>query len=80
MTWQPIETAPKDRLILLWRPGAQEWAKCDIGKWDEDRYARRPRPYWRSFLNIRSILRMRSWYPTHWQPLPTPPSHPTTDS
>jgi hypothetical protein len=47
MTWQPIETAPKDQLIMLWRP---EFHGCDIGRSDKDQYAKKPSPYWRSYF------------------------------
>jgi hypothetical protein len=42
--------------------------------WNDDRYARKPKPYWDgtdSFLGIR-ILRENA--PTHWLPLPDMPS------
>lgn len=79
MTWQPIETAPKDQLIMLWRPDAYEWARCDIGVLDADIYAKNPKPYWRSRLYDVLKSEMRNWRPTHWQPLPQPPTQPTTD-
>lgn len=37
--WQTIETAPKDRFILLFSPQQPRWAgNMDVGKWfgDED--------------------------------------------
>lgn len=79
MTWQPIETAPKDQVVLLWRPNAYGLAKCDIGNWDDDKYAKRPKPYWRSFLGCVRVSQMRNWYPTHWQPLPQLPTQPTKE-
>lgn len=40
MEWEPIETAPKDRAILLYIPPRHE--KCDGGivlsKWEEDEW------------------------------------------
>jgi hypothetical protein len=78
MTWQPIKTAPKDQLIMLWRPDAYLWAKCDIAIWCEDNLVRKSKPYWQSLL-IQSKVMQRCWYPTHWQPLPQPPTQPTTE-
>ncbi len=75
--WQPIETAPKDKsLILVYRPAALKWGQIDIATWDDDRYAKKPRPYWRSIIRIMGKLDMRAWEPTHWQPLPEPPQAP----
>lgn len=78
MTWQPIETAPKDQLIMLWRPDAYWWAKRDIAIWCKDNLARKPKPYWQSLL-IQGKVMQRYWYPTHWQPLPQPPTQPITE-
>ena len=62
--WQPIETAPKDRRILL-------SIDCSVGfcggNWDEDKYRKKPRPYWRADVeNWMGILWMRDHQPTHW--------------
>jgi hypothetical protein len=66
--WKPIETAPKDREIMIVRNG-----KIRIGKWDDDRYNKKPRPYWRDHQG-RNISTMRYLPPTHWMPLPEPPT------
>jgi hypothetical protein len=62
--WQPIETAPKDRLLLLccvgWKPSeakGEPWP-VKVGGW------------WNGVWNIFGA----SWRPTHWMPLPAPPS------
>jgi hypothetical protein len=70
MTWQPIETAPRDGTrVLVWMPKA---AEPFIASWDTQKYHKRPQPYWRSTMNLGvSWDRMRQ--PTHWQPLPPPP-------
>ncbi len=59
--WQPIETAPRDGTWLLcWEPGTE----VDIMRW----YAwSTTRGEWQSCEGIRTE-------PTHWQPLPAPPS------
>lgn len=76
MIWQPIHTAPVDgTLILLYRPDAYSWAKVDLAKWDKDRFAKNPRPYWYSLLYL-GKTEMRNWHPTHWQPLPDHPPLP----
>ena len=75
MTWQPIETAPKDgSIILLFRPAPHPWGRVDIARWDTNKYATRPKPFWRSLISIVSKTEMRHWAPTHWQLLPEPPA------
>lgn len=49
MNWQPIETAPKDgtRVLLYWAAATlsnQPFFAC--GRWNDDRYNKKPRPYW----------------------------------
>lgn len=63
MEWQPIETAPKDRTILL----AGKWM---FGEWEitADRY-----------LATRFPFVGGSNGPTHWMPLPDPPTPHTGD-
>lgn len=66
--WQPIETAPKDgTMVLIWRKlekgiGGDFPAHAAVDEW-----------------------RGNSWYrtrpgqqPTHWMPLPSPPTHQTS--
>jgi hypothetical protein len=69
--WQPIETAPMDRVVLLFPP---TWGgrTCAMGKWEEDLFAKKPRPYWRR-EDAMSVSRSRDMPPTHWMPLPVPP-------
>ena len=63
LPWQPIDTAPKNIVLLLRGPS---WVSC--GKWDADKYARRPKPFWNSDLAGKSFgLRwQRENQPTHW--------------
>ena len=71
MNWQPIETAPKDREILLACP------KRGVvrGKWDDNRYAKHPRPYWsHDRERIWGTLACRRDQPTHWMELPDMPN------
>lgn len=70
MEWQPIETAPKDKDVLLYLPrrGAIR------GQWNSDKYARVPRPYWSHDREwIFGVRETRDCQPTHWMPLPAPP-------
>lgn len=70
--WQPIETAPKDKMMLLYRPTAHEWGMVTLGKWEEDKYAKKPNPFWAMWHKIGGITEARAWKPTHWMQLPTP--------
>lgn len=75
MSWQPIETAPMNRRILLW------WRTCrepHIGQWDiDEEYDQRPKSWkspeegWRN-CGDQCIPRNQSDC-THWMPLPSPP-------
>ena len=75
--WQPIETAPRDREILvgsgeycvasaikrMWGPsGSAEWYYCTGGY-----------TVWQGPDETGSILEL-DFEPTHWMPLPNPPS------
>lgn len=63
-TWQPIETAPRDRRLELWTPGQDGGSR--LGRWDDDRYVKKPRPYWRFDGSMRSTQDRES-QPTHWR-------------
>lgn len=71
--WQPIDSAPKDQRLLLFYPGQLGGWIC--GHWDDDKYAKNSRPYWRNDRTIYMGVKMcRRHPPTHWMPLPPPPS------
>lgn len=71
-TWQPIETAPLDKIIQLWRAG-----KWDVGKFQDDRYAKYPKPFWEGYYTHWNGLRwMRLNPPTHWMDVPAAPTEP----
>jgi hypothetical protein len=57
--WQPIETAPKDKLILIanWSGAFCNWARSE--RWNETDKCWGTR--WQRFL------------PTHWLPMPPAP-------
>lgn len=68
--WQPIETAPKDecRSILVHFPEIGAWRVFWFdGIWCLSDNRNEPRP-----------LRGWSVQPTHWMPLPAPPTTPAT--
>lgn len=72
MEWKPIETAPKSKDLLLFCP------RCGVvvGRWDRDTYASVPKPYWTNDrVRIFGIRGTRLDQPTHWMPIPQPPSN-----
>jgi hypothetical protein len=64
MTWQPIESAPKDgtRVILSWG------GKSINGFFLDNSRTRTPWAGWR----VESMVAQPSGAPTHWQPFPAP--------
>jgi hypothetical protein len=77
--WQPIETAPKDRLIMLCVEGYQPASGC---WWPVD-------SCWTSFdweghfesdKEVSDYVNGTSYEPTHWMPLPAGPTSPLTSS
>ena len=74
--WRPIEWAPKDRDVDLLMPvEAFGERRMYPGKWDDDRYAKKPRPYWGAPLVelLWGVRFMRQHQPTHFRPRPQPP-------
>ncbi len=69
--WQPMEAAPQDGTAILL--ACRESVK--IGKWDDDRHSRRPRPFWNHDHHRTSSARADQ--PTAWLPLPHLPNAPT---
>jgi hypothetical protein len=74
MTWQPIETAPKDGSpLLVYFPEIGTWEVFwstnvfDFGSWNVSDNKHEDRP-----------LRGWSTQPTHWMPLPAPPAQEET--
>ena len=72
MMWQPIKTAPKDGThLILFCP--VRGVVCP-GRWDENRYARTPRPFWTHWgERTWGTMSVRNDQPTHWCPIPEPP-------
>jgi hypothetical protein len=70
--WQPIETAPKDGTKVLVFPPTRSAQSCSIARFEADKYARKPRPYWLR-LDAHQVCQSRGNHPTYWKPLPEPP-------
>lgn len=72
MTWQPIETAPKDgTLVLLYEPDNDEElidARIFVGLWNDARDAKFYGTAWEC-----AEYSAFNHYPTHWMPLPEAP-------
>lgn len=70
MTWQPIETAPKDGTRILLAGPEGPFKQPVVGRWDEDKYAAKPKPYWNNDrAGIFGIREIRTNQPTHWMPI-----------
>ncbi len=66
--WQDISTAPKNKRIGLLINGVEY-----IGRWEDDRFAQKPRPYWQheTFGRLQ-ISDQRKEQPTMWRELRAP--------
>ena len=67
--WQPIETAPKDRMILVWDEDVDH---PEVVRWNDGVKA-----FLIGFPDGNAdatddIVGWTAYYPTHWQPLPSP--------
>jgi len=68
--WKPIDTAPKDRRILLLIPMVDD-PLVVCGQWNRDSYKNKPRPHWENDQSyLRGALWTRAAQPTHWMELP----------
>jgi hypothetical protein len=61
MNWQPIETAPKDKWVLVYEP---DWPHLMVAKWVCDNMWKYARENGGVYLTC---------CPTHWMQLPEPP-------
>ncbi len=67
--WQPIETAPKDEeTVLLFSPIAARKPFITVGWFDVDKYR------WFMLDACAHSHGFIAQQPTHWMPLPAPPS------
>lgn len=76
--WLPIETAPKDGTrVMLYYPkrNEHEHPKIVFGRWDINRYAKHPNPYWTNDQEtLWGIRQLRAAPPTFWMPSPEAPN------
>lgn len=73
-----MEAAPKDRDILLLLPGdgAHRKPRWSVGTFDDDKYAQKPRPYWRAEIaRTMGSTWMRGNQPVAWMDLPPITTH-----
>ena len=73
MNWQPIETAPKDRSILLFYPYIEEdnniiqFDYVSVGVWCEEIRHNKTKCYWSNQnFYIMGIRHIKQYQPTHW--------------
>lgn len=64
MEWQPIETAPRDTMILA---GNSREGYTTLANFDHDR-----EEWWEANTHW-TDAHSAPLYPTHWMPLPPPP-------
>lgn len=68
--WHTIDSAPKDGTAILL--GHTCWETCWRGEWHEERlFNRRLEKAGWYRTNMQPVI-----FPTHWQPLPSPPEPP----
>lgn len=68
MTWQPIETAPKDGTVVLAITMEAQKPSARVSWFEGDGWVRIWKP--EKFAGTGPAR----WWPTHWMPLPPPPS------
>ncbi len=64
--WQPIETAPKDDRIRVW-----SWGEERHARWNPDKHAMRPRPFWQ--IEGIQLSTSREHQPEWWMLTSPPP-------
>lgn len=73
MEWQPIETVPDDRYVLLFCPDTPSWnGNMDVGKWFGDK---ENGCFW-SCGGPNGGLELDGIEFSHWMDLPAPPTDP----
>lgn len=72
--WLPIESAPKDERILVVHNMTTGY-RVTVGVWVDDRYNKKPRPYWGGEVaDVWGVVVARKNPPLYWMPLPSPPA------
>lgn len=65
--WAPMETAPKDRRIILLYLDHKGRKQARFGSWYPDQYSRNPRPTW-AWEDCTRITQARQDQPIGWRP------------
>lgn len=75
LEWLPIESAPKDKRILLgYEKNIFNGINSVCGKWDDDKYDNNPKPFWTHDLyKLKGMRETRLQQPVYWMPLPEAP-------
>lgn len=72
--WQPMDTAPVDRRIMLKRPrwhgGPNATLVVGIGRYETQQYHKTPRPYWNDDQTCYSVADNRKSAPIGWKEIP----------
>ena len=72
--WRVIDdNTPRDESILVYVPRIYGTGRQYIARWDPDKYAKRPKPRFRSSDRMYGDADSALFQPTHWRPLPAPP-------
>lgn len=67
--WQPMNTAPVDRRIMLKRP--RPWGMdVGIGRYEAQPHHKTPRPYWGDDRRHISVVNNRESEPVGWREIP----------
>lgn len=73
MNWQPIETAPKDRRVLLWFPTLFGTGCWSGGEWISEENHRKPLPHFTcDLIRLIGLVAIRDCQPTHWMEIAPP--------
>ena len=64
MGWQPIETAPKDKLIDIWLADGKRWCDCYFDRISEE---------WRTSRPSGRLVWINEKFVTHWMLPPEAP-------
>jgi|GEM_PF-6153195 hypothetical protein len=65
--WAPMETAPKDRRIILLYLDHLGRQEARFGAWYDDQYAKTPRPTW-TWEGCNQVTQARKHQPIGWRP------------
>lgn len=74
MNWKPMDSAPKDRRILLeWLDG--DFWEIEFGQWESEQFYRKPKAHWQGEGRYwRGIRFYRERSPVAWMEVPEPPT------